>query len=64
MEAYQASGALVIVVIVLLMSQIFGLIFLSPMVLLLVGTVLFALDALLIKIGAGIFSRDELMVSI
>jgi ABC-2 type transport system permease protein len=64
MEAYQASGALVLVVIALLMGQIFGLIFLSPLVSLLVGTVLFALDALLIKIGAGIFSRDELMISI
>jgi ABC-type Na+ efflux pump, permease component len=32
MEAYQASGALVIVVIALLMGQIFGLIFLSPLV--------------------------------
>ncbi|MDD1677846.1 MAG: ABC transporter permease subunit [Methanomicrobiales archaeon] len=64
MEAYQASGALVLIVVALLMGQIFGLIFLSPFVSLLVGAVLFALDALLIKIGVGIFSRDELMTSI
>jgi ABC-2 type transport system permease protein len=64
MEAYQASGALVIVVIALLMGQIFGLIFLSPLVSFLVGVVLFAFDALLIRIGVGMFSRDELMASI
>ncbi|MDD1673686.1 MAG: DUF1269 domain-containing protein [Methanomicrobiales archaeon] len=64
MEAYQATGALVIIVIALLMGQIFGLIFLSPLISLGVGTALFALDALLIKIGVGLFSRDELMASV
>jgi ABC-2 type transport system permease protein len=64
MEAYQASGALVLLVIALLIGQIFGLLFLSPLVSLLVGTVLFAVDALLIRVGAEIFSRDQLMVSI
>jgi ABC-2 type transport system permease protein len=64
MEAYQASGALVLIVVALLMGQILGLIFLSPLISVLVGAILFALDALLIRIGAGMFNRDELMASI
>jgi ABC-type Na+ efflux pump permease subunit len=64
MEAYQASGALVILVVILLVGQIAGLIFLSPLVSLVVGVALFALDAILIRVGVGLFSRDELMASI
>jgi ABC-type Na+ efflux pump permease subunit len=64
MEAYQASGALVILVVILLVGQIAGLIFLSPLVSLVVGGALFALDAILIRVGVGLFSRDELMASI
>ncbi|MDD1675675.1 MAG: ABC transporter permease subunit [Methanomicrobiales archaeon] len=64
MEAYQASGALVLLVVGLMMGQIFGLIFLSPLVSFLIGSVLFALDLLLIRIGVGLFSRDELMASV
>ncbi len=64
MEAYQASGALVLLIVALLMGQIFGLIFLSPPVSVLVGGILFVVDALLVKIGSGIFNRDTLLTSI
>lgn len=61
MEAYQASGALVLLVVVLLIGQIFGLLFLSPLVFFLLGLGLFAMDAALIWIGTGLFNRSELI---
>jgi ABC-2 type transport system permease protein len=64
MEAYQASGALVIVILFLLFGQMFGLIFLSPLVLLVVGLGFFAIDAVLILFGVGIFQRSELIAKI
>jgi len=64
MEAYQASGALVLIILVLLMGQIFGLIFLSPAVLLVVGFLFFALDAVLIWFGVRVFARSELIARI
>ncbi len=64
MEAYQASGALVLVIILLMVAQVTGLLFLSPLVAVLVGLVFFAIDALLIGIGIRIFSRSELISGI
>ncbi|HII77081.1 MAG TPA: ABC transporter permease subunit [Methanolinea sp.] len=64
MEAYQASGALVLIILALLMGQIFGLIFLSPAVLVVVGFLFFALDAVLIWFGVRIFARSELIARI
>jgi hypothetical protein len=64
MEAYQASGILVILIIVLMVAQSTDLLFLSPLVAVIVGLSLFAVDALLIWIGTRIFSRGELIARI
>ena len=64
MEAYQASSVLVILIIVLMVAQSMGLLFLSPFVAVLVGVAFFALDAFLIWIGIRIFSRSELITRI
>jgi ABC-type Na+ efflux pump permease subunit len=64
MEAYQASGALVLVVVVLMMGQVFGLLFLSPPVLFLIGAGILILDIILIRIGVGLFNRSALIARI
>jgi fatty-acid desaturase len=61
MEAYQATGMLVILIIVLLVAQSTGLLFLSPFVAVLVGLAFFVIDAVLIWIGIRMFSRSELI---
>jgi len=64
MEAYQASAALVILILLLMVAQATGLLFLSPLVSVLVGLAFFAVDACLIWIGIRIFSRSELIARI
>ncbi len=64
MEAYQASGVLVLLIIMLMVAQSTGLLFLSPFVAVLVGLAFFAIDALLIWIGIRMFSRSELIARI
>jgi ABC-2 type transport system permease protein len=64
MEAYQVSGVLIILILVLMVAQATGLLFLSPFVAVLVGLSFFAIDALLIWIGIQIFSRSELIAKI
>ncbi len=64
MEAYQASGILVVLIILLMVAQSTGLLFLSPFVSVLVGLALFLIDALLIWIGIRVFSRSELIARI
>ena len=64
MEAYQASGVLVILILVLMVAQTTGLLFLSPLVAVIVGLVFFVIDACLIWIGIRMFSRSELIARI
>jgi len=64
MEAYQASGVLVLLIIMLMVAQSTGLLFLSPFVAVLVGLAFFAIDALLIWMGIRMFSRSELIARI
>jgi ABC-type Na+ efflux pump permease subunit len=64
MEAYQASGVLVILIMVLMVAQATGLLFLSPLVAVIVGLALLAVDACLVWIGIQIFSRSELIARI
>jgi ABC-2 type transport system permease protein len=64
MEAYQASGILIILILVLMVAQATGLLYLSPLVAVIVGLVVFAIDAILIWIGIRIFSRSELIARI
>ena len=64
MEAYQISGILIIMIMVLMVAQATGLLFLSPLVAVIVGLVFFAIDACLICIGIRMFSRSELIARI
>lgn len=64
MEAYQASGVLVVLIIILMVGQSTGLLFLSPVVSILVGLAILATDAVLIWIGIRVFSRSELIARI
>ncbi len=64
MEAYQASGVLVLLIIMLMVAQSTGLLFLSPFVAVLVGLAFFAVDALLIWFGIRMFARSELIARI
>jgi ABC-2 type transport system permease protein len=61
MEAYQASGALVILIVMLGVAQSTGLLFLSPSVAIVVGLAFFVMDAILIRIGIRLFSRSGLI---
>jgi hypothetical protein len=64
MEACQASGVLVFLIIILMVAQSTGLLFLSPVVAVLVGLALRVIDAVLIWIGIRVFSRSELIARI
>jgi len=64
MEAYQASGALVLLIVMLGVAQSTGLLFLSPSVAVLVGLAFFVIDAILIRIGIRLFSRSGLIARI
>ena len=64
MEAYQASGILVVLIIMLMVAQSTGLLFLSPVVSVLVGLALLVIDGLLIWVGIRVFSRSELIARI
>ena len=61
MEAYQASGALVILIVVLGVAQSTGLLSLSPGIAVLVGLGIFVVDIFLIRAGIRLFSRSELI---
>lgn len=64
MEANQAAGALVLVVVLLMMGQVFGLLFLSPPVLFLFGAGVLLLDLILIRIGVRLFNRSDLIARV
>jgi ABC-type Na+ efflux pump permease subunit len=64
MEAYQFSGALVLPLILLVIGQIVGAISLSIPFMLVVGLLIWILDAVLIRTGIRIFRRSELIARI
>lgn len=61
MEAYQMSGALVILVLALLAGQVSGILFLSVGVSLAVGAVIWLVDGILIWFGVRTFARASLI---
>lgn len=61
MEANQLSGVMVLPVIGLMAGQMTGVLFLSPLVALGLGTVIWALDAALILVAIRTFARAELI---
>jgi ABC-2 type transport system permease protein len=64
MEAYQTSGLLVVPLIVLIIGQLAGVIYLSVGFVLLLGVVLWVIDIALIAIGVKQFRRAELIAKL
>ena len=61
MGAQQASGALVLPIVFLMVGQVGGLFYFGPTMAFLVGLVLWAVDAVLIWLGSATFRRGELI---
>ncbi len=61
MEAYQLSGSLVVVVLGFVVGQVTGVLYLSFLVTVLVGLVLWLIDGVLIWFGVRTFARSALL---
>jgi ABC-type Na+ efflux pump permease subunit len=61
MEAYQMSASLVVLVVGLVLGQISGVLFLSFGIILLLGLLVWILDAIMIGIGIKTFARSSLL---
>jgi ABC-type Na+ efflux pump permease subunit len=61
MGAYQSSGSLVVLVLGLLAGQATGVLYLSPLVGLLIGLVLWLVDLFLIRLSIKSFNREKLL---
>ena len=59
--AYQSSSAVVLIVVVFFIGQMTGVLFLSPIVALIMGIVLFGIAAIIGSIGVRSFSRQKLL---
>ena len=63
MGAYQSSASLVLVVIALLVGQTTGVLYLSPLIGILLGVVIWIADAVLSWLAVKSFNRDKLLMS-
>ena len=61
MEAYQMTGSLVVIVLALVAGQVTGTLFLSGGMTLLIGLLLWLVDAGLIRLGVRNFARSSLL---
>lgn len=64
MEAYQLSGSLVVLVLGLVFGQISGVLFLGVGTVLIIGTLVWAVDALLIYLSVSNFKRSALIAKL
>lgn len=64
MEAYQLTGSLVVVVLALVVGQATGVLFLGVGMMILIGTLLWIVDAILIYFGLRIFKRSALIANL
>ena len=64
MEAYQLTGSLVVVVLALVVGQATGVLFLGVGAMILIGTLLWIVDAILIYFGLRIFNRSSLIAKL
>lgn len=62
MEAYQISGSLVLLVLMLVLGQVTGVLYLSAGMALIVGLALWLVDMLLLYFGIRTFRRETLLV--
>ncbi len=63
MGAYQSSGSLVLLVLALLAGQATGVLYLSVVSVIVIGLVLFLVDAVLMYYAIRTFNRDKLLAS-
>jgi ABC-type Na+ efflux pump permease subunit len=64
MEAYQLTGSLVVVVLALVVGQATGVLFLGVGMVILIGTILWIVDAVLIYFNLRIFNRSSLIAKL
>ena len=64
MEAYQLTGSLVVLVLALVIGQVTGVLFLGVGTVLLLGTVLWVIDAVLLYISIRNFNRSTLIARV
>jgi ABC-2 type transport system permease protein len=64
MEAYQLTGSLVIFVLLLMVGQLSGVLYLGVFSTFAIGTLIWVVDAVLIYIGVGTFNRTNLIAKI
>lgn len=60
-EAQQISGLLVLPVIALVLGQASGMLFLTPMLMLLLAVIFAAVDVLVFYVGLRLFAREEIL---
>jgi ABC-2 type transport system permease protein len=61
-EAWQLGGVVVLPVVLLVVAQLAGAIYLSPAVAVALGSGLWVIDLLLLRIGAGTFRRERMIL--
>jgi ABC-2 type transport system permease protein len=64
MEAYQLTGSLVILVLLLVVGQLSGVLYLGVLSTFAIGTLVWVADAILIYIGVGTFNRTNLIAKL
>ena len=64
MEAYQLTGSLVVLVLALVVGQVTGVLFLGAWTVMLIGTLIWIVDAILIHISIRNFKRSMLIAGV
>jgi ABC-type Na+ efflux pump permease subunit len=64
MEAYQLSGSLVVIVLGLVIGQVSGILFLGVGTVMVIGTLIWIVDAILIYLSIRNFKRSSLIVNL
>jgi fatty-acid desaturase len=64
MEAYQLTGSLVVIVLALVVGQATGVLYLGVGMVLLIGTLIWIVDGVLIYLSLRIFNRSSLIAKL
>ena len=64
MEAYQLTGSLVVLVLALVVGQVTGVLFLGGVTVMLIGTLIWIVDAILIYVSIRNFKRSMLIAGL
>jgi Na+-transporting NADH:ubiquinone oxidoreductase subunit NqrD len=63
-EAYQLSGLVVLPIVMLVLAQASGVLFLGPLVAFVLGLVLWVIAIALIALAVGVLQRNELIAKL